>query len=315
MGKTKKQTTDAPKILVLGGGGKWQLEDAGARVVTLNYTDARAVEAIEAGAVHGLLLTGGGDIDPQLYADRKHPQVYGTHPARDDAEWNALVAADAAGIPVLGICRGAQMINVTYGGTLHQHLPDVEGVHRFHQGHDHRVCAAEGSRLAAAWGKGDLATRWVISIHHQAVDRVADGFVATGWGLDGTIEAIEAADKQWILGVQFHPEMAHGDPHMQRIFDRFVAAAAKHAGLSFGLRRHPDRSALQHPANKGYDVKTDATWRQPKPRAQQRLSTFESPVLTSWRCFKCEITFDDRDDHVDHMLYLHQVDLSLGSAR
>lgn len=303
-----------PRILTMGG-GELPIERAGAKTLYTSTVSAKAREAIEAGAVDGLLLTGGNDIDPLLYAEERHPRAYGFSPKRDQAEWEAITAADARGIPILGICRGAQMLNVAYGGTLHQHLPDVEGSHDFHWGGDHRVRAAEGSRLATAWGNGKDATRWVISIHHQAVDQVASGWVATGWSLDGTIETIERVDG-WAMGVQFHPEMDHKSPHAQRIFDRFVAAAAHHAKIGWKLPKRPDTVPV--PVSKGgWNIETDSVWRQPKPKPKlepvpakrrREAPSWQSPVLTRWRCFRCGIDFDERADHVDHMLYIHGLD-------
>lgn len=330
----KTQPVTEPMILVLGG-CRWPIEDAGGRVAQMSTGDDRAQEAIRNGLVQGLLLTGGGDVNPLLYADKAHRSCYGINDARDDAEWNAITAANEVEIPIMGICRGAQIINVAFGGTLHQNITDLETTHRHHNGGDHRVRAAEGSRLADAWGQDENATRWVISIHHQAVNEVADGFVATGWGLDGTIEAIESVEG-WVLGVQFHPEMAHGDPHHQRIFDRFVAACAKHAGMEHTMPSHPDRvkgqprkllvaptSTVWMDDDDDYEeitetalavrntsstkiVKGGGPWQKERAR---RSSTWASPVLTKWRCFRCTIDFDDRTDHIDHMLFLHGVEV------
>lgn len=290
-----------PRVLVVGHATQPILR-AGGRVVHAGLGDRRAKDAIEKGVVNGLLLTGGGDINPLLYAGKRHDRTYGVDNQRDAAEWDALAAADEAGIPVMGICRGAQMINVAHGGTLHQHLGDVQEAHAFHRGGDHRVRTAEGSRLAGAWrGK----ERWVISIHHQAVDQVAPGFVATGWGLDGTIEAIEALEG-WVLGVQFHPEMNCEAPHHQRIFDRFVSAAARHAGIvGWHVPKRPDRAPRQTSGYTAYDIEKDTTWRQPV----RVLHRSHPPVLTKWRCFRCGIDFDERVDHVDHMLFLHGVSI------
>lgn len=309
-----------PRILTMGRVQE-PIEKAGGSAVWIGMSDDRAAEAIRLGAVDGLLLTGGGDVNPLLYADRRDPRCYGVNAARDDAEWDAITAADEMSIPVLGICRGAQMINVAYGGTLHQHIPALPQTHHYHNGGDHRVKAAEGSRLQKAWGDEDDSTRWVVSIHHQAVDRLAAGFVATGWGLDGTIEAIECIEG-WIVGVQFHPEMVNYRPEMQRIFDAFVTASAKAAGLKFTPRRHPDGKLSSTKDTTRFwmgekrwepmdvpiigDRSMDTSIGVPVKTRQRRAAAGE-PVLTRWRCFRCTIDFSERVDHVDHMLFLHGI--------
>lgn len=322
-----------PRVLVLGH-VQSAIEAAGGSAVWLQNTDERAAKAIRLGTVDGLLLTGGGDVNPLLYAEKRDPRCYGINYKRDTVEWDAITAADEMKIPVLGICRGSQIINVVYGGTLHQHIQALPHTHEYHNGGDHRVKATEGSRLGMAWGKTDEErTRWVISIHHQAVDQVAEGFVATGWGLDGTIEAIEMIER-WVVGVQFHPEMATSDPEMQRIFDAFVAACAKNAGLTFTPKSHPDRASKPTGGSgthwlggfrregskkmsplplKSGDLLTadtadtlDLNTSIGVPSRKKRAAAGE-PVLTKWRCFRCEIDFEERVDHTDHMMFLHGI--------
>jgi gamma-glutamyl-gamma-aminobutyrate hydrolase PuuD len=162
-----------------------------------------------AGAVarlDALLLSGGGDVAPDRYGATPHPRTGRPDPQRDAAELAALDAALAAGLPVLGVCRGAQLLNVAGGGTLHQHLPDVVG----HDGHnptpgaftDVDVRLDPAGRVGAAIGPR-LRVR---CHHHQAVDRLAPGLVATGWAADGTVEAVEDATRPFVVGVQWHPE-------------------------------------------------------------------------------------------------------------
>jgi len=177
----------------------------------------------------GLLLSGGGDIDPARYGADADPRSGSIHPDRDAAEFALIEAATAQRLPVLGICRGLQVINVARGGTLHQHLPDVVG----HEDHApapgvygaHPVRIAPGSRLGQILGGSEITTP---TSHHQAVDNLGTGLTATAWAQDGTIEALEpedGADGPFLVAVQWHPE-AGDDP---RLFRALVAAARDHA--------------------------------------------------------------------------------------
>jgi putative glutamine amidotransferase len=179
----------------------------------------------------GLVLVGGGDIEPSHYGETRHPAVYGTDPERDDFELGLVRAAVAATLPLFAICRGLQVLNVAFGGTLIQHLADRPGtgVHGMPPADDsrvsHDVSILGGSRLAAAAGARTLAG--CVSVHHQAVDRMAPGLVATAHSADGVIEALETpADRAgWVLAVQWHPERtAAADPAQQALFDAFGAA-------------------------------------------------------------------------------------------
>jgi len=186
------------------------------------------------GQLDGLMLSGGGDIDPARYGAQPAPQTTSVREERDTAEFALFAAALARRLPVLGICRGLQIINVARGGRLHQHLPAVVG----HDGHapvpgafgTHPVRVTPGSRLAGILGRDDAD---VPTHHHQAVDRLGDGLTATAWASDGTIEAFEldAGESPFVLAVQWHPE-AGDDPSL---FQALVAAAR-------------DRSAAPAPA-------------------------------------------------------------------
>jgi len=173
----------------------------------------------------GLLLAGGGDVDPERYGQHPHPSVYGMDAERDEAEVGLACAAVERGLPVLAICRGVQVLNVALGGTLHQHLPDGEAWSAHGAPSDggavpHDVQVAAGTRLAAACHAEALVA---MSHHHQGVDRLGDGLVATAWTADGLVEGVELSGPAWVVGVQWHPEMsAADDPAQQSLFDAFV---------------------------------------------------------------------------------------------
>lgn len=183
----------------------------------------------------GLLLVGGGDIDPARYGGGSNDHLYGIEPDRDEFEIELIRTADRIGLPTLCICRGMQVMNVAFGGSLHQHLPDVPGLIEHGVPIEgtltiHDVDPVMGSRLAAVTKAGSLAAA---SHHHQGIDRLGDGLEATGRTEDGLIEAIERVvpDQQdtratWMLGVQWHPEeTAERDPAQQSLFDALVLLA------------------------------------------------------------------------------------------
>jgi putative glutamine amidotransferase len=167
----------------------------------------------------GVCLPGGPDVDPSRYgADEVHPSVVGTDADHDELDLAMARSAVDLGLPLLAICRGHQVLNVALGGTLVQHIGDhaLEG-HKFVH---HEVHLVDGCRAALAIGHSRPVGH---SVHHQAIDRVAPGLVATGWAEDGTIEAVEHPDG-WVVGVQWHPEdTAEHDGDQQRLFDAFVA--------------------------------------------------------------------------------------------
>lgn len=178
-------------------------------------------------ALDGLLLTGGGDVDPARYGEAPVPEVYGVNAGRDAFEAALVVAAARAGVPVLGICRGSQILNVALGGTLHQHVPAVTG--RNHSVKDrayepvHGVAVAPDSCLAAVVGNTAVA---VNSLHHQAVDRPGAGLRAVAWADDGIIEAVESDGFGRFLAVQWHPELLAGRVEHESLFAWLVTEAA-----------------------------------------------------------------------------------------
>jgi len=177
----------------------------------------------------GVLFTGGGDVDPARYGAVASPHVDGVDPARDAYEIALAEQAAAAGMPMLGVCRGAQVINIAFGGTLIQHLPDVSDLS--HRERDrwaepvHPVRVSQDSRLAEVVERELVG---VNSLHHQAVDVVGRGLRAVGWAGDGTIEAIEGLGPLRVLGVQWHPELLSAEPGHDALFG-WLSREAAHA--------------------------------------------------------------------------------------
>jgi putative glutamine amidotransferase len=177
--------------------------------------------------IDGLMLAGGADIDPGAYGQERHRETVETVPERDEFEIALARAAIDADLPVLGICRGMQLINVALGGTLLQHLPEHLG-HQEHRrvlgsfdGADHDVLLVDGSLAASAAGELAHATK---SHHHQGVDRLGEGLIVSGTStMDELPEAIELPGRQFVLGVQWHPEADEGSS----VVGALVAAAAR----------------------------------------------------------------------------------------
>jgi putative glutamine amidotransferase len=179
----------------------------------------------------GLLLTGGPDLDPACYGAEPHPELGPIDHDVDVFEVALCRQADRRGIPILGICRGAQVLNVARQGSLIQHLPEISSgaiEHRQVEPGDrttHEVRVAPDSGLAQTTGGGPVD---VNSFHHQAIDRLGLGLRAVAWAQDGVIEAIEADEGQdghFVLGVQWHAETLIEEAEQLALFERLVAAA------------------------------------------------------------------------------------------
>jgi putative glutamine amidotransferase len=177
-------------------------------------------------ALDGLIVSGGADVDPARYGQSPHPRTGAPRTDRDAWEDALLIEAIAVELPFLGICRGAQMLNVALGGTLVQHLPDVVGTERYQPGPavfgEGEVSIERGSRLAALVGGEAEPGLPVHFYHHQALDDVADGLTVTARSADGVIEAVELETVPFGLGVQWHPEQNAND---RRLFAGLVDAA------------------------------------------------------------------------------------------
>ena len=197
---------------------------AGGLVALLPPQEISAAEAEQlVSRIDGLMVTGGSDVGPARYGQTPGPHTEETDLRRDSSEDALLRAARASGIPILGICRGAQMLNVHMGGTLHQHLPDVVGHTRYQMGdgvfHLETMTLEEGSLVSRIFD-GDTHVPGPV-YHHQAIDAVAPGLTVSARGFDGVIQAIEMTDYRFGVAVQWHPEENLDDI---RIFEAFVKA-------------------------------------------------------------------------------------------
>lgn len=196
---------------------------AGMRWVELSDPEQAVQDAL---TCDGLLLPGGGDMDPKFYGQARIPACGEPNPLRDAAEPLLLRAFLAADKPVLGICRGIQVMNAVLGGDLYQDIKPFEHLpHNDHWAKVHTVTVRRGTLLSRILGQDTVL---VNSQHHQAVDRVAPGFTLAALSEDGIVEAIEKPDARFCLGVQWHPEwLSDADPAMQGLFDAFVNACSK----------------------------------------------------------------------------------------
>jgi gamma-glutamyl-gamma-aminobutyrate hydrolase PuuD len=184
--------------------------------------DPEAVDGVVT-AVQGLLLTGGGDVQPSRYGARPLAETRGVDPARDAFDIRLLEVAFDRDLPVLATCRGMQVLNVARGGSLVQHIRAVtdqehDRVDVFREG-IHRVKIEPDSHLAEALGATEVR---VNSLHHQAVDEPAPGTRAVAWADDGTVEAIEVTGSPHVVAVQWHPELLEDRPEHQGLFRQLV---------------------------------------------------------------------------------------------
>jgi putative glutamine amidotransferase len=199
------------------------VERAGGRPLLVPPSEEGIEETLE--ALDGLIFSGGSDLDPDLYGQKPHPQTSGVREQRDRAELALLSAALERDMPVLAICRGSQVLNVARGGDLVQHLPDVVGdeKHKHTPGTfaDHDVTVEPGTRLASL--VGDHAP--VKSHHHQGFGRLGEGLEVAAQAEDGTVEAVEATDRRFAVGVLWHPEAGQD----MKLFEALVGEAARYS--------------------------------------------------------------------------------------
>src|SRR5687767_1133301 len=206
------------------------VEQTGARARVLEVTESpRKV----LGEIDGLLLTGGGDVDPVFYGEDRHPLTDDAEPGRDEFEIDLARRAMSDGVPLLAICRGTQVLNVAAGGTLVQDIPSsVESdlSHSVKEPKDlacHEISIVAGTKLSGVLGgQMDAACSCrVNSRHHQAVGRIGDGLVVSARAGDGVVEAIEQPDAPFCIGVQWHPENFWRSGEFTPLFEAFVRAA------------------------------------------------------------------------------------------
>jgi putative glutamine amidotransferase len=208
------------------------VELAGGVAVILPVTEPDRVRDV-LGLVHGVLLTGGGDVQPSLYGATPMDCTSGVNPERDAYEVTLVEESLAASVPLLGICRGMQLLNVAMGGTLHQDVYGVTGQfhhdpHRWREG-VHRIKIEPHSHLADALGVTELP---VNSVHSQGIDRLAPGVRPVAWAEDNSIEAIEADVPQLVMGVQWHPEVLEDQPEHRGLFTELVEHSRRFATRS-----------------------------------------------------------------------------------
>lgn len=188
--------------------------EAGGAPILLPPNPATVAEALS--GVDALLLTGGADINPARYGQSLGPNTWPPDDARDATDFAALEVALRRRIPILAVCRGMQILAIARGGTLHQHLPEHApsgpGVFR-----DNEIRIAPNSKMAAAFGPSVVFR----CHHHQGLDLLGEGLVATAWAEDGVVEAIEDPTAPYIVGVQAHPE----ETDTATLFKSFVEAA------------------------------------------------------------------------------------------
>jgi putative glutamine amidotransferase len=204
------------------------IEAAGGLPLVIPPMEADAIEPL-LDRLDGICLSGGPDIDPALYEAAPHPELGPIEPDLDRFELAVAARADAREMPILAICRGTQALNVVRGGSLHQHLPDLDSDVSHRQTNpgtepSHPVEVEPNSQLAEAIGGEDVEIADVNSFHHQAIDRLGDGLRISARAPDGTVEAIEDPGRRFLIGVQWHAEtLVHREPEAS-LFRRFVDA-------------------------------------------------------------------------------------------
>jgi putative glutamine amidotransferase len=219
------------------------IEAAGGIPLLIQLTRDAAVLDAHYRRCDGLLFAGGGDVDPTHYGAAPHPQLGAVEELRDEVELALARRAAADALPLLGICRGIQLLNIALGGTLYQDIPaEIPGAldhYASRSGPDrahiaHTIALEPASWLAAQLGAAELP---VNTFHHQALRDVAPGLRVTGRAPDGVIEAVEATRANFVVGVQCHPEelWQQADPRWARVFAAFAGVARQHAATEISV--------------------------------------------------------------------------------
>ena len=211
----------ATRELALGLSYPRSIEVAGAVPVVIPPLEVHRIDALLE-RLGGLVISGGPDIHPAAYGEEPDPALGPTEPDLDAFEIAMVRRADALGLPILGICRGMQVVNVARGGTLVQ---DIPGHRQEESGRvpTHKITVREGSALERLMGPGEHA---VNSFHHQALKLLGRGLKPSAWSPDGVIEGIEASDRDFVVGVQWHAESLSTQPDQEGIYEAFLRAAA-----------------------------------------------------------------------------------------
>lgn len=302
--------TYTPRIAVLEGlwGDTTDIIDAagGDGIELMPWYAESVMDVLRDTRVDGLVLTGGSDISPTLYGQKPHKQVYGVDHDRDACEFEALDYASTFGIPVLGICRGSQIMCAYRGGSLTQH---IEG----HRGGEHEVVAdARASTFRRAIGGRRMN---VISLHHQCVKRPGHGMRIAARASDGTPEAIESVDGLWI-GVQYHPEMAAWENgNAFALFQWLVRTAADQRGEVASVPTFREARRAHEAEKQQY---RSSTWKpsgnyasaKHRRAGDSRFVDIDdtADALDSLICSECGMIFDRVEDRNDHMAFLHDID-------
>jgi len=233
IGVTTSVTVDkSPERVYVNAAYLQAVEQAGGVPVLLPPSLGVSSRDLLVAQLHGLMLTGGGDVDPRLFGEARHPTVVEVSADRDTLELELTRRALDQGVPLLAICRGIQVLNVALGGTLYQDIPSDPGSPIAHsqagrRDHPtHAVRVQDGSRLAAILGAPEIN---VNSFHHQAIKRLGLGLTAVARAPDGIVEGVEGADRErFVVGVQWHPEdLVEHDASARGLFAALVAAAAR----------------------------------------------------------------------------------------
>lgn len=211
------------RTAVISGGRMYAdaIQRAGGLPMFFPPTTDRAMIHATVDRCDAMVLLGGGDIDPARYGQHQQAKLYAVDSLLDDFEVTAVLRAIDRNIPVLAICRGHQVLNVALGGTLIQHIDHADD----HRDSVHHVNVVADSHIARAMG---TTNPLVHCFHHQAVDSVAAPLRVVGVHPDGTTEAVEHVEADWVLGVQWHPEdNAAEEPSQQQLFDELVRRAGR----------------------------------------------------------------------------------------
>jgi putative glutamine amidotransferase len=230
IGITTSVVTKEPERVQLNASYIRAVQEAGGIPLLLPPQLSPATLGRLLGGIEGLLLTGGGDVDPARYGEERDPSLAYVSEERDTLEIAAVHACLERNVPLLAICRGVQLLNVALGGSLHQHIPSAfpgAGKHNQGDGPDepgHSAWVQTHTKLAALTGDGDLE---VNSRHHQAIKALGRNLQAVAWAPDGIIEAVETVETgRFVVGVQWHPEdMTATAAHARDLFAGFVESA------------------------------------------------------------------------------------------